>query len=230
MRIHCLQHVPFETPAAIADWAARRRHRLDCTLMRQGIQLPRLAEVDMLVLMGGPMSVNDDDALPWLADEKQYLRRAIHSGKRVLGVCLGAQMIAQALGAPVTRNLHREIGWFPLQRERGLAPMHAALLPASLDAFHWHGETFGLPPGAVRLASSAACLNQVFCAGDRILGLQCHLEVTPVVAGDLVRHCGDELVPAPYVQTAAELLAKPQRFAAANNALDRLLDGFFVHA
>lgn len=230
MRILCLQHVPFETPAAIADWAARRRHQLDCVLLHEDQRLPHIMDFDMLVLMGGPMSVNDEATLPWLADEKQYLRRAIHAGRRVLGVCLGAQMIADVLGAPVTRNRHREIGWFPLNRERGLAPEHAALLPASMPAFHWHGETFALPPGAVRLASSAACTNQVFCAGDRILGLQCHLEITPAVAGDLIRHCGDELVAAPYVQTAAELLAQPQRFAAANNALDRLLDGFFVQA
>lgn len=228
MRIHCLQHVPFETPAAIGDWARRRRHRLDCSLVRAGVKLPRLADIDLLVLMGGPMSANDDDVLPWLADEKQYLRRAIHAGKGVLGVCLGAQLVASVLGAPVTRNRHREIGWFPLMRERGLPPALATLLPSTLNAFHWHGETFALPPGAVRLASSAACANQVFVAGDRILGLQCHLETTPDGARDLVQHCGDELVAAPYVQTAAEITAGPQRFAAANNALERLLDGFFL--
>ncbi|MFZ5724125.1 MAG: type 1 glutamine amidotransferase [Pseudomonadota bacterium] len=230
MRILCLQHVPFEPPAAIADWAQRHRHRLDAVLMRDGVQLPRLTEVDLLVLMGGPMSVHDETTLPWLGDEKQYLRRAIHSGKAVLGVCLGAQLIAEALGAPVTRNRYREIGWFPLRRESGLSPQHAALLPASLNAFHWHGETFALPPGTVRLASSAACTNQVFCAGDRILGLQCHLEATPASAQALVQHCGDELVAAPYVQPAADFLAAPQRFVAANQALDRLLDGFFLSA
>lgn len=228
LRIHCLQHVPFETPAAITDWAQQRRHRIDSTLMQDGVRLPRLADLDLLVLMGGPMSVHDAATLPWLADEKQYLRRAIAGGKRVLGVCLGAQLIAEALGGTVSRNRYREIGWFPLLRERNLAPAQAALLPASLAAFHWHGETFSLPPGAVRLASSAACANQIFCAGDRILGLQCHLETTLAGARALAEHCADELTPAPYVQSAAQFTAQPQRFAAAHTALAQLLDNFFM--
>ncbi|MFZ5755366.1 MAG: type 1 glutamine amidotransferase [Pseudomonadota bacterium] len=227
MRIHCLQHVPFETPAAIADWAQQHRHRIDSTLMHDDVVLPRLADIDMLVLMGGPMSVNDEAVLPWLVQEKHYLRRAIQAGKRVLGVCLGAQMIADVLGAPVTRNRYREIGWFPLLRERGLPPPLARLMPPTLNAFHWHGETFELPPGAIRIASSAACRNQIFSAGDRILGLQCHLETTLAGAQDLVRHCGDELVDAPYVQRADEFTSAPQRFAAANVAMVQLLDGFF---
>lgn len=228
LRIHCLQHVPFETPAAITDWARQRRHTIDSTLMATGVRLPRLTDLDLLVLMGGPMSVHDTATLPWLADEKDYLRRAMASGKRVLGVCLGAQLIAEALGGSVTANRYREIGWFPLLRAPGLTPGQAALLPASLPAFHWHGETFSLPPGAVRLASSAACTNQIFVAGDRILGLQCHLETTLEGARALAEHCAGELAPAPYVQGAREFTAQPQRFHAAHAALAHLLDGFFA--
>lgn len=227
MRILCLQHVPFETPAAIADWAVARRHRIDTLLMHDGIDLPRLRDIDMLVLMGGPMSVHDSNTLAWLADEKQYLRRALALDKRVLGVCLGAQLIAEALGGTVTRNRYREIGWFPMRRAANLPAHLAGLLPASLNGFHWHGETFSIPPGATRLASSAACENQAFAWQDRVLGLQCHLEVTPADAVGLGDACAAELVDAPYVQDAATMLAQPQRFAAANVALTRMLDNFF---
>lgn len=228
MRILCLQHVPFETPSTIADWAAARRFPMQTVLMRDGVRLPRLADVDMLVLMGGPMSVHDSATLPWLADEKQYLQRALALRKRVLGVCLGAQLIADALGAPVTRNRHREIGWFPLLREAALPPRLAALMPLTMGAFHWHGETFALPPGATRIASSAACANQVFVLGDHVLGLQCHLEVTPQDATEIGAACADELVPAPYVQDLATLVGQPQRYAAANVALVSMLDAFFL--
>lgn len=227
MHIHCIQHVPFETPGAIGDWARARGHRLAITLMRDGTRLPRLKDVDLLVLMGGPMSVHDAATLSWLADEKCYLRRALALDKRVLGICLGAQLIADALGAPVTRNRHREIGWFPLQRAAGLSAGDEALLPPTLNAFHWHGETFALPAGARLLASSPACANQVFAIGSRVLGLQCHLETTLQGAHDLATHCGNEIVDAPFVQPVDAFLAHPQRFAAANNRLAGLLDAFF---
>lgn len=229
MRILCLQHVPFETPAAIADWAQARHLPMQTILMHNGVKLPRLADVDMLVLMGGPMSVHDSHELPWLADEKQYLRRALALGKQVLGVCLGAQLIADALGAPVTRNRYREIGWFPLQRQNGLPPALAALMPASMNAFHWHGETFALPAGATLLASSAACTNQIFCMNGKVLGMQCHLEVTPSDATDIATACADELTRAPYVQDMPMLVGQPQRFAAANVALVKMLDAFFLN-
>lgn len=225
MRILCLQHVPFETPGALLDWARSRRHAVDTVLLAPGVRLPRLRDIDLLLVMGGPMSVHDEQEHAWLRDEKSYLRRALALDKPVVGVCLGAQLIAEALGGTVMRNRYREIGWFPLVRATGLPPALHELLPGSLNAFHWHGETFSLPAGAIRLASSAGCENQVFIAG-RALGLQCHLEVTPSIVGDLITHCGNELVSAPYVQTAPELVASAQRFGAAHRALARLLDGF----
>ncbi len=227
MRIHCLQHVPFETPAAIGDWARLRGHALDTTLMHDAVALPALAGIDMLVLMGGPMSVHDAAQLDWLAQEKRYLAQALAQGKRVLGICLGAQLVAEALGGQVTRNREREIGWFPLIRVAGLDDAHAALLPPRLDAFHWHGETFSLPAGATRLAASQACTNQVFCVGDRVLGLQCHLETTPDGVQALIEHCPEDLQPGAWVQDAATMLASPARFAAAHAALFDLLDRFF---
>src|SRR5579875_2938644 len=116
MRIHYLQHVEFEGPAAIADWAARASHFFTGSHVYRGDALPALSDFDMLVSLGGPMSVNDEREHPWLREEKELVRRAIESGHAVLGICLGAQIMASALGARIYRAVEKEIGWFPVHR------------------------------------------------------------------------------------------------------------------
>ena len=169
------------------------------------------------------MSVNDDKAFPWLAEEKAFVRKAIHAGKQVLGVCLGAQLIATALGAKVYPNAHKEIGWFPVTpvaQDSDLSPWFTN----SVDVFHWHGETFDLPPGATRLASSEGCINQAFRIGDSVVGLQFHLETTPQSAKAIVANCRSELTPAKYVQTEAEILSATEReYQAINSLMERIL-------
>ena len=154
---------------------------------------PLIHEADALVIMGGPMSANDD--YPYLQREIQYIRRAAESGRMLLGVCLGAQLIAKALGASVQANHVKEIGWAPVTFTPAAAqdPLFAGL-PETEMIFHWHGETFTLPPGAELLASSDACRNQAFRVGDRIYGLQFHLEVTPAMIAEWCREdegCGE---------------------------------------
>jgi GMP synthase-like glutamine amidotransferase len=209
MRAHYLQHVPFEGPGSISTWLESAGHTLTSTHVYAGEAFPPPGEVELLIVMGGPMSANDEDRLPWVRAEKDFIRETIASGAAVLGVCLGAQLIASALGATVVRNRVKEIGWFEVE---GLAPLAAGALglPKSFMAFHWHGETFDLPPGAVRLARSAACENQAFQIGDRIVGLQFHLETTPESAQELVLNCGSELVPAEFVQPAGALTSPPE--------------------
>ena len=173
MRIHCIQHVPFEGPAAVKDWALERGHVLSRTALYDNESLPAMDEFDWLIVMGGPMGVYDEDMYPWLAAEKRFIGRSIAEGHTVLGICLGAQLMAAALGGTVRANARREIGWFPVRLlpEAGRIPAFARL-PREFDAFHWHGDTFGIPPGAVRAAESDACPAQAFSYNDRVIGLQ----------------------------------------------------------
>jgi GMP synthase-like glutamine amidotransferase len=218
LRVHCLQHVPFEGPGSMAPWLAAAGHHLTVTRLDLGAPLPAPEAVDLLLVLGGPMSVNDEQALPWLVAEKALLRACVQAGKPVLGICLGAQLIASALGARVYRNPVKEIGWFPV---RGVATPDSATFrfPPEMVAFHWHGETFDLPAGALRLAASDGCANQAFQLGRTVIGLQFHLETTPESARELVAHCGDELVTAPYVQSAETILAAPEAHYAATHAV-----------
>lgn len=221
MHAHYFQHVPFEGLGAIEPWLLGRGFRITRTTFFDGQTPPDPAEVDFLILMGGPMSVNDEAVHPWLVEEKAYLRKFLETGKPVLGICLGAQLIANALGATVGRNPEPEIGWFPVE---GLPATDGFGFPECFDAFHWHGETFDLPAGAVPLARTAACNNQAFRIGDKVVGLQFHLETTPESAAALVEHCGDELIDAAYVQSADKILgAGPDRYLTAHAELARLL-------
>ncbi|THF54676.1 type 1 glutamine amidotransferase [Pseudothauera rhizosphaerae] len=224
-RAHILQHVPFEGPGSIGPWLEAAGYAATRTRFFESAALPAADDVDLLVVMGGPMSVNDEPLHPWLADEKRFVRAAMEAGTPVLGICLGAQLMAAALGAAVRPNGEKEIGWFPVEGLAGGGGDGALFsFPPSTEVFHWHGETFDLPPGAVRLASSRACANQAFQYGERAIGLQFHLETTPETAREIVAHCRDELVPARFVQAESDLLsAPPARYAAINGLMGRIL-------
>jgi len=225
MRVRMLQHVSFEGPAALEPALRAAGHDVAVTRLDAGDPLPALAELDWLVVLGGPMSVHDEAAHAWLAPEKRLVRAAVEGGRRVLGVCLGAQLIAASLGAAVTRNREREIGWFPVARAPGAErSAFGRALPARFPAFHWHGETFALPPGAVRLATSEACIEQAFAMGERVLALQFHVETTRVAAEALVANCADELTPGRWVQGAGEILAVQAPFAEAQAVMRGVLD------
>jgi GMP synthase-like glutamine amidotransferase len=187
--------------------------------------LPPIGNIDWLIIMGGPMGVYDDEEYPWLTAEKHYIGEAIKAGKIVLGICLGAQLIAAAMGARVSRNRHQEIGWFRVNGNEaaGSAPL-AGVLPNSVEAFHWHSDTFELPPGAVLLASSEACTHQAFCIGKNVIGFQFHLETTPGSAAALIENCGDALVASRFVQTGAEMTAEPGRFERINHVMAAAID------
>ena len=203
MKVHVLQHVPFEGIGSMASWLAERNAAISSTRFFENPVLPIPEGLDLVIAMGGPMSVNDEATLPWLRPEKEFVRAAVAHGVPVIGICLGAQLIASALGARVYRNAAKEIGWVPIRATAGGADTFC--FPEQCTVFYWHGETFDLPAGAVRLAQSAACQNQAFQFKRHVIGLQFHLETTPESAGAILDNCGAELVPGPYVQTEAEL-------------------------
>jgi GMP synthase-like glutamine amidotransferase len=193
MRVLVFRHVPFEGLGLIEAALAERHIEVDyADLYQAGAALPEIAAYDALIFLGGPMSVNDD--LPFLRHEMEFIRRAVAQRQPILGICLGAQLIARAMGATVRRNSAREIGWYDL-RFTGAAAGDRLFDGLSAETvFHWHGETFDLPPGAELLASSELCRNQAFRIGERVYALQFHLEVTPAIIADWCvqdENCGD---------------------------------------
>jgi len=226
MRIHSLQHVPFEGLGSLEGSLLNLGHTLSRTRVFLNEPFPNGDEFDALIVMGGPMGANDDHQLSWLGPEKAFIRRSIDEGKRVLGICLGAQLIAAVLGARVFPNAHREIGWYPIHSTPDAATTPLGILPPAMPVFHWHGDTFDLPPGAVRLAVSDACINQAFAIGQRVLALQFHLEMTATGAQSLIKECPNDLAAGSFVQTPAEMLANPERFDHINQLMAGIVRSF----
>jgi len=227
IRFHCLQHVPFETPGNIEAWIKQSGHSISFTYFFNNVHLPALKDFDVLVIMGGPMSVHDENDYPWLKKEKEFISATIRENKKILGICLGAQLIAEALGAKVFNNKEKEIGFMPVHFIKD-AVQNDLFKNFNEDetVFHWHGETFDLPRGAVLIASTQACINQAYSIGDKIIGLQFHLEVTPEIVKDMVKQEGHELVIAPYIHAAEKILSELNYLERDKTILFSLLDKF----
>lgn len=223
MRVHWLQHAAHESLGSIELWLRARGHAVSCTRLFAGEALPDPAGLDWLLVLGGPMNVYEYRKHPWLRPEKRFLDQAIIRNKRVLGICLGAQLIADVLGARVIRNKYTEIGFYPVNSLRE-ASSYGLLdaVPDGAEVFHWHGDTYELPPGATRHHKNDACVNQSFSWGPRVLGLQFHLEVQLPDARRWLALARPR--PARYVQAADVILARPQRFDANNRMMDALLE------
>lgn len=225
MRVHWLQHAEHEELGCIAPWLAARKFRVRRTRLHEGEPLPAVAEFDWLIVMGGPMNIYEHQRYPWLIQEKKLIRDAYVTEKKVLGICLGAQLLADVLGGRVSQNRHQEIGWFDVElTDEGLRNPLMQGLPNRFPAFHWHGDTFAIPKGAEHLVKNDACVNQAFAATAKHLGLQFHLEVTHA---DAQRWLALEAPPAErYVQPAEEILREPERFAQMNRHMERILERF----
>lgn len=225
MRVHWLQHAEHEELGCIAPWLAQRKDKVTRTRLHEGDELPSALDFDWLIVMGGPMNIYEHDRYPWLINEKALIRDACVKDKKVLGICLGAQLLADVLGGRVGENRLKEIGWFDITltdegKKSDLLPIFETPMPA----YHWHGDTFAIPKGSQNLLKSDACVNQAFRAGPKRLGLQFHLEVTHADARRWLATDAPE--PERYVQSAEEMLRDPARFAANNRAMEKVLELF----
>ncbi|UKL14299.1 type 1 glutamine amidotransferase [Dissulfurimicrobium hydrothermale] len=226
MRICYIQHESFEGIGAIGGWAAEKGYTVSGVHVYKGDPLPEVDAFDWLIVMGGSMGVYDEDRYPWLSKEKKFIEASIKADKLILGVCLGAQLLANVLGAPVRRNIVKEIGWFDvsLTPHGWNSPIFKGL-PATFKAFHWHGDTFAIPESALHIASSMACANQAFVYGERVVGLQFHMESTRESIEAIVRGCQEELLEeGEFIQKADKLLGTETLFIELKKNLHALLD------
>ena len=228
-RLCYLQHVDFETPAGILDWAATHKLNVSGSHLYRGDQLPDVKDFDHLIVMGGPMGANDDHLYAWMRLEKKLIEASIKAGKKVIGICLGSQFLADVLGAPVYKNSQKEIGWFPIEWTKNArsSPLFQHM-PQQQLVFHWHGDTHDLPSGARHLASSAVCQNQAYQFGENVLGFQFHLEVKPENIQFMMQQFIDELIEAPYIQSAKEIEAHTRLCPDMNKAFFATLDAFLL--
>jgi GMP synthase-like glutamine amidotransferase len=193
MNVLIIQNVSSEGPGTIEDHLRTTNTPFACIDLEQGQSLPDIHAYSHVVIMGGPMAVYEMDRTPYLRDEAALIEKAIKAGKRVLGVCLGAQMLAHVLGARVYPGGQKEIGWYEVAlTDEGMKDRCMAELAVdggkTAQVFQWHGDTFDLPQGAVRLASSELFPNQAFRYADRVYALQFHIEVTPSIVGGWLRN------------------------------------------
>ncbi len=225
MKLHYLQHVPFENPGTILAWAEKNGCRVTSTYLYEDENLPEQKDYNWLVVMGGPMNIYDEKNYPWLSMEKSFIHEAINSGKVVIGLCLGAQLIADVIGGAVTENPHQEIGWFPVKLNNKVrsSPLFS-FFPQEPIVFQWHGDTFSkLPDDAICIAENKACSHQAFIYRNRVFGFQFHLENTEQIIKNLLKNCQDEMVLGEYVQTPTEMLSHPEYIEQDNQWMDMFL-------
>jgi len=217
------RHTAGEGPGYLGEYLDRRSARYRLIRVDENEPVPEsIANAAGLVFMGGPMSVNDP--LPWIPRTLRLIRRAVAADVPVLGHCLGAQLISKALGGRITRNRVKEIGWLPVTRTDSTGGWFDGL-PPTFEAFHWHGETFSIPPGTRHLLTSRHCRNQAFAIG-KSLALQCHIEMTPKMVNlwaQINRHEIEN--PSDTVQSARRMRIRLNaRVAALQKVADRIYD------
>lgn len=229
MHIHSFQHDHFENLDFIGSWAAKYNFSTSVTRLDLNQELPLLTDFDWLVVLGGKMSVNDSDKYSWITKEIEFIRQCIDSGKIVIGICLGSQLVASALGARVFKNTEPEMGFWPV-----LFNTHAhndpifKHFPSELNVLHVHFDTFSLPNGAVSMASSAATNCQVFRVGKTVFAFQFHFEVTSENIAGFIKAVEPEIVEGKYCQTAAQILELSDKCNWNNYIFKKILDAIVL--
>ncbi|AQW21449.1 GMP synthase [Lentilactobacillus curieae] len=201
MRINVLQHTPNEGPGSILDWAEVHNHEVYTYHPYQFGHLPTADETDMLVILGGPMSPNDD--IDWIKAERKLIKELLDNNTPIFGACYGAQQISKTLGYPVTKAPAKEVGWAPVHLQSHVIPG----IPETLQALHWHEEMFEVPDGAELLFSSDAVKNQGFVLGHHVVGLQFHFEPKPNNVREMVVNDFNYIPGSILKQTKEDILA-----------------------
>ena len=230
MNIHCFQHVAFENPGTILDWARQHNHPITATsFFKNNYTIPSVNDIDALLVMGGYMNVDEEEKFPWLKEEKKFIRQAVEAGKKVIGICLGSQLIAAALGTKVYKGKETEIGFFPVSFTDGALKNNLFNhFHKEYPVFHWHGDTFDLPPNAQLIASTNTCKHQAYLIGTNILGLQFHFEMNETVIEDMLLHDGHELDErGPFIQTKEQIRNHYYYLQQNKKDISFLLDKFF---
>jgi GMP synthase-like glutamine amidotransferase len=228
MKIQVIQHIAFENPGSIVQWAVSRGHQLEFIHIYKGDSLPKIHETEALLIIGGTMGAYEDETYHWMRPEKEFIKTVMEAGKPVLGICLGSQLLASVLGAAVFKHRHPEIGWHEVfLTSTGQQSPFFRNCPSVFKTMHWHNDTFELPAGAEWLAWSEGTPNQAFSFGTNVLGLQFHPEFDAELIETLCTMNGDDLQPDTYVQSAEQILRKPELIQPANELMAIILDNFF---
>ncbi len=218
MRIQYILHADFETPGILETWGTNRGFIQKLCRPFAGEALPSPSSYDLLILMGGPQDAYAD--LPYLKAEISLIQ---NTETPILGICLGAQIIGEALGAKTEKSPFKEVGTYPIHlTSDGKQDPLLSGLPASFPVIHWHGDMPGLTPESKILAASAGCPRQIIRYASHVYGFQCHLEPTRDNIQEMIRHCPHDLAPGPSIQSAEQLLAHD--YAAMNAHMMRIMD------
>ena len=224
MKIHYLQHDDLVQACTIEQWATEQGILLSNTQVHKGEAFPDTSDFELLIILGGRMGAYEEEDYPWLIDEKAFIKRAIDENKYVLGICLGAQILAHVLGGFVHPHVQKEIGWWPVHFSPQIEGTLLQGLPETVHLFEFHGDTFTLPAGVKLLASSAGCENQAFIYNDRVLAVQFHPEVSVEKTKVLAEAVGN--VEGPYSQPAAHYMNDQAYFEQSKEVMFTILRNF----
>lgn len=227
MRIHALINYSMANLGTIEEWTKEKGFQITTTKVYETTKFPSADEFDLLIILGGTMGAYEEEDNPWLRQEKKFISSVIKQNKAVLGICLGAQLIAETIGGKVYPHVHEEIGWWDVHFSENVKNYDLFEgLSEQLSLFQYHGDTFDLPTDAVWLAASEASKNQAFIYKDNVLGLQFHPEFSKAQLENIVSKHGEDITPGPYTQMPKEFLTKTNNFAQAKEFLFTLLDNF----
>lgn len=224
MNILCITHADFESPGVIVDWAKQSGYHFTICKPYKGDNC-LVHDFDLLIIMGGPQSPLHIDKFPYLVDEMNLIKNAIQTNKPILGFCLGAQLIGEALGGKTSQSPEKEIGVFDITLTKaGREDPLLKNLPEQFPVIHWHNDMPGETSQSEILAYSEGCPRQIVRYGEKIYGFQCHLEITPEDAEKMIAACPDDFKPSRFTQTPEEIRQK--NLTGINNVMLKLLTRF----